>query len=222
VNQAEARRLARESLEAQAGALLRLGEQIGDSLWTAAEVIGSSPGIVWTTGVGTSSAVALRLAHVLTDCGVRSMFLSPDLGLHGHSGAMAPGEVLVSVSRGGQSEEVNMLTSIARARGLKTVGLLHDEGSALAKLCDVVIPARTPAELELGGYCATTSSLAASAVCDALCALVLKMTGYTAAQLRETHPGGAVGRALSGDGSEDSNEGTRPEGESPGLHGSPT
>ncbi|MCJ7678814.1 MAG: hypothetical protein MUO35_13960 [Anaerolineales bacterium] len=58
--------------------------------------------------------MALRLAHILTDCGVRSMSLSPDLGLHGPSGAMASGRVLAAVSRGGLSEEVNLLTSIAR------------------------------------------------------------------------------------------------------------
>jgi D-arabinose 5-phosphate isomerase GutQ len=196
VDKSEALRLATESLAAQAGTLLTLHEQLGEGLWAAAQLVATCPGIVWTTAVGTSSAVALRLAHILTDCGVRSMFLSPDLGLHGHSGAMASGEVLIAVSRGGLSEEVNLLTGIARARGVKTVALLHDGGSPLAKLCDLVIPVRTPAELELGGYCATTSSLAACAVGDALCAVVLSVTGYTPAQLGQTHPGGAVGRAL--------------------------
>jgi D-arabinose 5-phosphate isomerase GutQ len=196
VDKSEALRLATESLAAQAGALLTLHEQLGEGLWAAAQLVATCPGIVWTTAVGTSSPVALRLAHILTDCGVRSMFLSPDLGLHGHSGAMASGEVLIAVSRGGLSEEVNLLTGIARARGVKTVALLHDDGSPLAKLCDLVIPVRTPADLELGGYCATTSSLAACAVGDALCAVVLMITGYTPAQLGQTHPGGAVGRAL--------------------------
>lgn len=172
-------RLAMESLTSQADALLALSEELGESLWGAAGLVAGCPGIVWTTAVGTSSAVALRLAHILTDCGVRSMFLSPDLGLHGHSGAMASGEVLIAISRGGLSEEVNLLTGIARARGVKTLALLHDTDSPLARLCDLVIPVRTPAELELGGYCATTSSLAACAVGDALCAVVLQITGYT-------------------------------------------
>ena len=188
--------LARQTLAAEAGALDALKAELGESLWSTAKALAACPGIVWTTGVGTSSAVALRLAHILTDCGVRSMFLSPDLGLHGHSGAMVAGEVLIALSRGGLSEEVNLLAGIARARGLTTVALLHDEASPLAKLCDLVVPVRTPPELELGGYCATTSSLGASAMCDALCAIVLQLTGYTPAQLAQTHPGGAVGHAL--------------------------
>lgn len=187
---------ARQSLDSQVSALQALSDQLGDSLPAAAQAVAACRGIVWTTGVGTSSAVALRLAHILTDSGVRSMFLSPDLGLHGHSGAMASGEVLVAISRGGLSEEVNLLTGIARARGLTTIALLHDEASPLAKLCDLVIPVCTPPELELGGYCATTSSLGASAVGDALCAIVLQLTGYSPAQLALTHPGGAVGRRL--------------------------
>jgi D-arabinose 5-phosphate isomerase GutQ len=197
VDETEALRLAADSLASQAGALLAQRDELGESLWATAEAVAACRGIVWTTAVGTSSAVAGRLAHILTDCGVRSMFLSPDLGLHGHSGAMAAGEVLISISRGGMSEEVNLLTGIAHARGLKTVGLLHDVNSPLAKLCDIVVPVQTPAELELGGYCATTSSLAACAVCDAVCAVVLEITGYTPAQLGQTHPGGAVGRELS-------------------------
>lgn len=199
MDKTKALELARDSVEAQIGALQALSAQFGESLPAAAHAIAACPGITWTTAVGTSSAVALRLAHILTDCGVRSMFLSPDLGLHGHSGAMASGEVLVAISRGGLSEEVNLLVGIARARGLATIGLLHDDASPLAKLCDLVIPVRTPSELELGGYCATTSSLAASAAGDALCALVLKITGYTPSQLATTHPRGAVGRALGAD-----------------------
>jgi arabinose-5-phosphate isomerase len=199
VDNSTALELARDSVAAQIGALQALSAQFGESLPAAAHAIAACPGITWTSAVGTSSAVALRLAHILTDCGVRSMFLSPDLGLHGHSGAMASGEVLVAISRGGLSEEVNLLVGIARARGLATIGLLHDDTSPLAKLCDLVIPVRTPGELELGGYCATTSSLAASAVGDALCALVLQITGYSPAQLAQTHPGGAVGKALASD-----------------------
>jgi len=202
VDKVKALDLARQTLAAEAGALDALKAGLGESLWSTAKALAACPGMVWTTGVGTSSAVALRLAHILTDCGVRSMFLSPDLGLHGHSGAMASGEVLVAVSRGGLSEEVNLLTSIARARGLTTIALLHDEASPLAKLCDLVVPVRTPPELELGGYCATTSSLGVSAVGDALCAIVLQLTGYTPAQLAQTHPGGAVGRALGSPSSE--------------------
>jgi arabinose-5-phosphate isomerase len=199
VDKTKALELARDSVEAQIGALQALSAQFGESLPAAAHAIAACPGITWTTAVGTSSAVALRLAHILTDCGVRSMFLSPDLGLHGHSGAMASGEALVAISRGGLSEEVNLLVGIARARGLATIGLLHDDASPLAKLCDLVIAVRTPPELELGGHCATTSSLAASAVGDALCALVLQITGYTPSQLAQTHPGGAVGKALASD-----------------------
>jgi len=196
VDKLKALDLARQTLAAEAGALDALKAELGESLWSTAKALAACPGIVWTTGVGTSSAVALRLAHILTDCGVRSMFLSPDLGLHGHSGAMVAGEVLIALSRGGLSEEVNLLAGIARARGLTTVALLHDEASPLAKLCDLVVPVRTPPELELGGYCATTSSLGVSAVGDALCAIVLQLTGYTPAQLAQTHPGGAVGHAL--------------------------
>ena len=139
----------------------------------------------------------MRFAHILTDCGVRSIFLSPDLGLHGHSGAMAASEVLVAISRGGESAEVNTLAAIANSRSLATIAFVDIESSALARTCQHVLPIHSPTEYELGGYCATTSTVVCSAVCDAICAVVLKHKDYTLAEFSGTHPGGAVGRAVS-------------------------
>jgi len=188
--------LARSTLIQEADSLRELAEGLDDRLWEVARRIAGCPGLVWVTGVGTSAAIGERFAHILTDCGVRSIFLSPDIGLHGHSGAMAAGEILVALSRGGESDEVNRMVEIANRRGLITVALVHDPDSTLARACAHVLPVRSPEAFELGGYVATTSTVVACGMCDALAALVLKLTGYTVDQFRHTHPGGAVGQSL--------------------------
>ncbi len=197
MQKAEAIALARRTIAQEAKVLRDLDKWLGDPFWVVAQVIANCPGIVWVTGVGTSSAVGSRFAHILTDCGVRSIFLSPDLGLHGHSGAMTGSEVLVAISRGGESGEVNAMVEIANARSLETIGFVDDEASTLARTCRHVLPIHTPTEYELGGYGATTSTVACSAVCDALCAVVLQLKGYTLEEFGRTHPGGAVGKAVS-------------------------
>jgi arabinose-5-phosphate isomerase len=187
--------LAKRTISQEASTLRALSASLGEAFWETCERIAGCTGIVWVTGVGTSAAVGGRFAHILTDCGARSVFLSPDLGLHGHSGVMAASEVLVAISRGGESEDVNEMAAIAASRSLETIAFVDDEASSLARICRLVLPVHSPPEYELGGYCATTSTVACSALCDAVCAVVLQTKGYTFEQFSPTHPGGAVGRA---------------------------
>jgi D-arabinose 5-phosphate isomerase GutQ len=189
--------LARRTITQEADALRSLATSLGGAFWETCELIAGCKGIVWVTGVGTSGAIGIRFAHILTDCGVRSIFLSPDLGLHGHSGAMAPSEILVAISRGGESTEVNEMAAIANARSLETIAFVDAEASALARICRHVLPVHSPKEYELGGYCATASTVVCSAACDAVCAVVLKLKRYTVEEFARTHPGGAVGLAMS-------------------------
>jgi D-arabinose 5-phosphate isomerase GutQ len=193
----EAVALAVETIRREAEAVAAAAPALGDAFWKTCELIARCKGIVWVTGVGTSGMVGERFAHILTDCGVRSVFLSPDIGLHGHSGAMVASEVLVAISRGGESDEVNTLAAVANARSLTTLAFVDRESSTLARSCRHVLPIHSPEEYELGGYCATTSTVVTSAVCDAVCAVVLKLKGYTFADFSGTHPGGAVGLAAS-------------------------
>jgi D-arabinose 5-phosphate isomerase GutQ len=189
--------LAVETIRRESEAVAAVAPAFGDGFWKTCELIAHCKGIVWVTGVGTSGMVGARFAHILTDCGVRSIFLSPDIGLHGHSGAMAASEVLVAISRGGESGEVNAMVAIANHRRVATIAFVDNESSTLARTCRHVLPIRSPGEDELGGYCATTSTVVSSAVCDAICAVVLKLKGYTFAEFGGTHPGGAVGKAVS-------------------------
>jgi arabinose-5-phosphate isomerase len=177
-------------------AIEQLSAGLDDAFWNCARLLAGCPGLIWVTGVGTSAAVGSRFAHVLTDCGARSMFLPPSDGLHGHSAVMTPDDVLVAMSRGGESGEVIGMAEIANQRGVATVAFVHNTTSSLARTCSHVLPIRSRAEYELMGFVATTSTIAYSAMCDALSAVVLESKGYTLEQLGQAHPGGAVGQVL--------------------------
>ena len=195
-NQAAALALAKQVMRDEMAAISELAAGLDDAFWTCARLLSECPGLIWVTGVGTSAAVGSRFAHILTDCGARSMFLTPADGLHGHSAVMTPDDLLIAMSRGGESGEVNQMAEIANQRRVKTIAFVHKTGSTLAKTCQHVLPIRSKQEYELMEYVATTSTVAFSAMCDALSAVVLEMKGYTLEQLGRTHPGGAVGQAL--------------------------
>jgi D-arabinose 5-phosphate isomerase GutQ len=196
LNQATALALAKQTMQHQVQAISELAQDLGDAFWTCAQLLSNCPGLIWVTGVGTSAAVGSRFAHILTDCGARSMFLSPTDGLHGHTGVMTPGDLLVALSRGGGSREVIQMADIANQQRVTTIAFVHNTNSTLAQVCRYVLPIRSKQEYELMEYVATTSTVAFSAMCDALSAVVLKVKGYTLEQLGRTHPGGAVGQAL--------------------------
>jgi arabinose-5-phosphate isomerase len=188
--------LAQQIMHQEAKAIEDLAVGLGDSFYQCAELLSECQGMIWITAVGTSASVATRFAHILTCCGARSMFISPSDGLHGHTGVIQTEDILIAMSRGGESKEVMEMTLIGKDRGAKTVAFVHNTDSTLAKISQYVLPITSQQEYELMGYLATTSTVAYSAICDALCAVVLEANGYTPEQFAKTHPGGAVGQAL--------------------------
>lgn len=196
LDHARALHLGRKTIANHILALQSLAGDLDDAFWACARLLCECPGLIWVTGVGTSANVGARFAHILTDCGARSMFLSPSDGLHGHSAVMTAGDLLVAMSRGGESREVIQMAELGNQRGIATVAFVDNTESTLARTCRHVLPIRSKAEYELMGFVATTSTVAYSAMCDALSAVVLEAKGYTPEQLGATHPGGAVGQAL--------------------------
>lgn len=196
MDEVEALNLARQIIGQEVETLHELAEGLDGNFWECAWRIAECPGMVWTTGVGTSAAVAERFAHVLNCCGRRAMFLHPSDSLHGHSGVLSKGDLLIAMSRGGESIEVNQLVAIANQLGVATMAFVHDTDSTLAHICQMVLPIRSRQEYELQGVLATTSTVAFCAMCDALAAVVWELRGYTLEEFRRTHPGGAVGRKL--------------------------
>ena len=143
-------------------ALEAMSEAIGEEFYNCAKKIARCEGIVWVTGVGTSAYVGQRFAHILTCTGVRSIFLSPTEGLHGHSMVIQSKDLLVAFSRGGESEEVIAMAMIAKREGVPVLAFVQEVESGLAKIADLVLPIRSPNEYELGGYLAITSSVVVS------------------------------------------------------------
>ena len=188
--------IARAAIRREAHVLQKLEGELGEPFWQCARMLIDCPGLVWITAVGTSAAVGMRFAHILTCSRARAMFLSPSDGLHGHTSVMRPGEVLVAMSRGGESQEVLQMVAIANQMGVQTIGFVHDLESSLARSVQCLLPIQSPQEVELMGYLATTSTVAYSAVCDALCAVVAEVKGFNPEQFAKVHPGGAVGQVL--------------------------
>jgi arabinose-5-phosphate isomerase len=187
---------AKSVIERESAAVAGLVEQLGADFVAAAEMLLACQGHVLVAGSGTSHAVGARLAHLLSCCGTPALFIHPGDSQHGSSGAVTARDVLIALSKGGETTEVNFLASVAKERGAKVIAITEKPDSTLGRMSDRVLCVKAPPEADSYGMIATGSSLVNAAFGDALCVVLLTMRGYTRDQFGKTHPGGAVGQKI--------------------------
>lgn len=186
-----ARAVVRREAEGVAASVDDLDESFLEVVRIAYECTGK----VFVTGAGTSGAIARRMAHLLSVSGTPSVFISGADALHGTMGAMSTGDVLVAISRGGGSEEINELVVRARERGVsKIVALTAAPQSPLAVRSDVVVDLTMLPGIDPGEVIAMGSTLVTAAWGDALAVVLMQMRGYSWPSVLHSHPSGAVGQ----------------------------
>ena len=189
-------RIGRDSLRRTGRAIAALAGQLDETFPRAVELILACRGHVVVSGGGTSAAIGRRCAHLLSCSGAPAFFLSPEISLHGSAAALTGNDLLIAISKGGETDELNHLAGHARSHGAPVIALTARPDSSLGRLADVVLRLDTPPGIDGAGVLAFGSSLAAGALTDALCRAVLSVRGYDADAFAQVHPGGAVGKEL--------------------------
>jgi arabinose-5-phosphate isomerase len=190
--------LAIDTIRIETEAVSSVISQLDDKFVEAAKVLLACKGHVLVAGSGTSRAVGERLAHLLSCCGTPSLFIHPGDSQHGLAGALRSQDVLIALSKGGETSEVNYLASVAKKCSAKLIGLTEKPESTLGKMSDVCLKVKAPEGADPFGMIATGSSLVNAAYGDALCVVLLHLRGYTLEEFSNTHPGGAVGKKIAG------------------------
>lgn len=185
---------ARELVTREAAAVAVVAERLDASLVAAAQMCLDATGKIVTVGVGTNGPIARRLAHLLSTTGTSSLFLHPVDALHGSLGAVADGDVVIAVSKGGKSAELNEFVERAKSRGAKAIVLTVVPEAPLGRLGDLTIELPELPEADPGGIVAMGSSLVAAAWGDALALTLMQATGYGWEAVLHSHPFGAVGQ----------------------------
>lgn len=187
---------ARRSITATSGALSGLVDQLGEPFLDAVDVVLGCQGHVAVSGAGTSETIADRLAHLLTVVGAPSFSISPGEAYHGGAATITSRDVLIAISKGGESDELNALVRTARHVGVPVIALTQSATGSLAGLATHPVLFSVPPDLDAAGSIALGSSVAAAAVGDAICHAVLLARGFDRATFARVHPGGAVGKSL--------------------------
>ena len=187
---------AREVVRIEAEAVARLEERIGEPFARAIETLLACRGRVVVTGMGKSGAVARKLAGTLASTGTPAVCLHPSEGAHGDAGALVRGDVVLAVSKSGETDELFPLLTAVKRLGLPVVALVGNPTSTLARHADVVLDVAVEREACPLDLAPTASTAAAMAMGDALAVALLEERGLGAEDFARLHPGGALGRKL--------------------------
>lgn len=151
---------------------------------------------ILTTGCGTSAAAAKKIAHSLCCLERPAAFLSPSDAMHGGLGLVQSGDVVIAISKGGVTRELLNLVPAFKTKQAFLIAVTENPDSPLARAADLLLRVKVEREPDPFNMLATASTLAVTAVFDAVCIALMHLTGYTREQFAVIHPGGAVGERL--------------------------
>ncbi len=161
----------------------------------AVELLSTAPRI-GTCGCGHSGIICQHMAHLMCCIERPARFISPAEAVHGATGFLQEGDVMIFASRGGKTKELLPIVDICKAKGVSIITVTENMESPLAQAADVVLKQHVNRETDKWNAQGTTSTTALCMIFHALQAAVIEQTGYRAEQFALIHPGGAVGERL--------------------------
>lgn len=193
----DSRQAIRKTLRAEQAALRALSGAVDDSFLAAVDTLAGSQGSILVTGLGKSSYVAMKMAASLVSFGVRAQFLNAVEAMHGDSGVVEEGSVLVAFSYSGETAEVVRIVRYVKGKmSAKVIAITGKSRSTLAKLADHHIALTITDEGSPENVAPMASVTASLAVADMLTSGLLSKSSFDPRKFAHYHPGGSLGLKL--------------------------
>lgn len=151
---------------------------------------------IGTSGCGHSGIICQHFAHLMCCIELPTRFISPAEAVHGATGYLKEGDVMVFASRGGKTKELLPILDICKQKGVKVITITENLDSPLAVNADVVLKQYVNRETDKYNSQGTTSSTSLAVIFHILQTALIEETNYKNEQFAIIHPGGAVGERL--------------------------
>jgi arabinose-5-phosphate isomerase len=188
--------IAREVLKNESKAIERLIDFINDEFEACVQAIYSAKGRVVVTGIGKSAIIANKIVATLNSTGTPALFMHAADAIHGDLGMVQPEDIVICISKSGNTPEIKVLVPLLKRRGALLVALVSNTDSYLARQADFVLNATIEKEACPNNLAPTTSTTAHLALGDALAVCLVHLRNFTQADFAMFHPGGALGKQL--------------------------
>ena len=188
--------IARDTLRLEANALMRQAEALDDSFSAIVDVIIGMKGKLIVSGMGKPGHISKKIAATMASTGTPSYFVHPGEASHGDLGMISETDVVLCLSKSGESTELRDLINYCKRFGVPLIGMTADENSSLGRQADYTLLMTKVVEACPNQQAPTTSTTQMIALGDALAMALMTRRGLSATQYRQWHPGGKLGGQL--------------------------
>tara|TARA_R100000501_G_C2596964_1_gene95191 strand:+ start:51 stop:1016 length:966 start_codon:yes stop_codon:yes gene_type:complete len=187
---------AKETISIEAKAIANLENFIDSEFAEAVEHIYKAKGRVIVTGIGKSAVIATKIVATLNSTGTPAIFMHAADAIHGDLGTIQKDDVVICISKSGNSPEIKVLVPYIKDFKNLLVGITADRDSFLGKESDFVLNSYVEKEACPNNLAPTTSTTAQMVIGDALAICLLKLKGFSRKDFAKYHPGGSLGKKL--------------------------
>jgi len=189
-------KIAKSVLLNESEAIKNLTDFIDESFEACVNEIYHSKGRVVVTGIGKSAIIANKIVATLNSTGTPSLFMHAADAIHGDLGMVQQDDIVICLSKSGNTPEIKVLVPLLKRTGSKLVALVSNKDSYLAQNADFVLNATIGIEACPNNLAPTTSTTAHLAMGDALAVCLLELRNFSSEDFAKYHPGGSLGKQL--------------------------
>lgn len=188
--------VALRTIKLQAESITGLGIYINKDFEKAVEQVAYSKGRLVVSGIGKSAIIAQKIVATLNSTGTASIFMHAADAIHGDLGMIQKEDILLLISKSGESPEIKVLLPLIKNFGNTVIGMVGNIQSHLAKNCDILLNTTVEKEACPNNLAPTTSTTAQLVMGDAFAVCLMEMKGFNSDDFAKFHPGGALGKKL--------------------------
>ncbi len=190
------KQVAIDSIDIEARSINGLKSSVNSDFVESVKLILNNRGRVVVTGIGKSAIIASKVVATFNSTGTPSIFMHAADAIHGDLGIVGKDDIVMAISKSGETPEIKVLIPLIKARGNKLIAMVGNNGSYLASQADYVLNVSVEHEACPNNLAPTSSTTAQLVMGDALAVCLLELRGFTPGDFAKFHPGGALGKRM--------------------------
>ncbi len=188
--------IAKTTLEIELEAIQSLSNFINDHFEKAVEAIHACKGRLIVSGIGKSSIIAQKIVATCNSTGTPSIFLHAAEAIHGDSGMITSDDIVLIISKSGESPEIKNLVQLVKQFGNILIGMVGNTDSYLAKEANWILNTTVQKEACRNNLAPTSSTTAQIVMGDLVAMCLMELNNFKAIDFAKFHPGGNLGKRL--------------------------
>jgi arabinose-5-phosphate isomerase len=188
--------IARKTIALEASAIASLDLMIDESFEKAITAIIGTKGRLVISGIGKSAIIAQKIVATLNSTGTPAIFLHAADAIHGDLGMVQQDDVVMIISKSGESPEIKVLVPLIKNFGNTLIGMVGNMQSFLAAHSSIVLNTTVSQEACPNNLAPTSSTTAQLVMGDALAVTLMELKGFGSDDFAKFHPGGMLGKKL--------------------------